>query len=830
MKQIVFAVLTIAMIFALSSCGSSGSKSGGAPVVVSLTDTFAIVAAGSDAVTITATVTGPGGDQGVSWDLSIANTACSPSCGTLKPAPAPSTSAVYTPPKNVPANETATITARAIADPTQTFVFNFQITPAIAILITDKFDTQTAGGPVTDIHAQVTNDATNAGLNWTLTVGGVTCAPDCGTLTADPAPSLVAHYQPPATAPASSDPNAPPTISAISIATPRIKDTFTFIIVAPPVAVSIVNKFSSQPVSGPAVNVNAAVTNDPGNKGVTWTLTAGGVDCTPNCGTLTPTAAPSLSASYTPPTTLPIGIGANPTITATSVADTGRNDSFSFTIANATATLNGPYAFSLRGFNPSGSAPVAIAGAFVADGAGGISNAEFDLNNGGSFVSFPAPMTGTYVVNSASNGIPRVTITFASTPINLVLKCALSSDGKRGQIIQLDNSGFLTAGTLMQQDPTALTGDPGGNYAFGVDSDAPVGQRIVEAGQFVLSAGGTSISGGLADATQFGAANPVAGGVNGGAAIAADVAAAPDGLGRGTMTLNVGGTAVQYCYYVTNGQQLNLLEIDSGAALQSVFSGTAQRQKTLDANTINSTGVFALTGMNVVNSTTVVPDSAIGVLTISGNSVNATFDRNTGTNVTSQQQVTGSIPSGSIPSAAFDPTTGRVVVANTMILGAALYYYDVGKAYLIDITPNSASHALSGQLIPQAAGPFSASSDLAGNLIGRAGGSSTAGPANVDLATTFDGASSYTFTLDLTTTNTGIGSNGQVVDYSETEPFQINDSTVGHGLMKLVGGALGDPAATNEDIVSFYLIGPKQFVAIGNQAGVPSGVLYFDPQ
>jgi hypothetical protein len=804
--------------------------------MVSLTDTFAIVAAGSDAVTITATVTGPGGDQGVSWDLSIANTSCSPSCGTLKPASAPSTSAVYTPPKNVPANETATITARAIADQTQTFVFNFQITPAITILITDKFDAQTAGGPVTDIHAQVTNDATNAGLSWTLTAGGITCAPLCGTLTADPAPSSVAHYQPPATAPASTDLNASPTISAISIATPRIKDTFNFIIVAPPVSLWIVNKFSSQPVGGPAVAVNATVTNDVGNAGLTWTLTTGGGSCSPECGTLVPAAAPSTSATYTPPTTLPLGIGATPTITASSVADPGMNDSFSFTIANATAALSGHYAFLLRGFNPSGTSPVAIAGAFVADGAGGITNAEFELNNGGSVVSFPAPMTGSYVVNSAQNGIPRVTISFAGTP--LVLKCALSSDGKRGQIIQLDNSGFLTAGTLSQQDAAALAGDPAGNYAFGVDSDAPVGQRIVEAGQFVLGTGGTSVTGGLADAMQYAGANPVAGGINGGTAIAADAATAPDALGRGTLTLNVGGTAVQYSYYVTDGQQLSLLEIDSGAALQSLFSGTAKRQQTLDANTINSTGVVALTGMNVVNSA-VVPDSVIGVLAVSGSGSTATYDTNNGTTASTQLTTAGFIPSGSIPSAAFDPATGRVLIANnptaTPFVGvAALYYYDLGKAYVIDITPNNNagafSHALSGQLLPQATGPFSASSDLAGNLVGRAGGSSTAGPANVDFATTFDGASNYSLTLDLTTTNTSLGSSGQVVDYSETDQFQVNDATTGHGLLQLLGGALGDPTPTTEDIVSFYLIGPKQFVAIGNQAGVPSGVLFFAPQ
>src|SRR5262249_15299749 len=189
---------------------------------------------------------------------------------------------------------------------------------------------------------------------------------------------------------------------------------------------------------------------------------------------------------------------------------------------------------------------VIIAGAFIADGSGGISNAEFELNNGGSFVSFPAPMTGSYTVDSSFNGIPRVTITFASMPVNLVLRGALSSDGKRANIIQVDNSGFLTAGTLLQQDPTALAGDPGGNYAFGVDSDAPVGLRIVEAGQFVFGAGGTSVTGGLADAIQYAGSSAIAGGVNGGAAITPGAAAAPDAFWRGTLTLSACRAAGQF--------------------------------------------------------------------------------------------------------------------------------------------------------------------------------------------------------------------------------------------------------------------------------------------
>jgi len=471
---------------------------------------------------------------------------------------------------------------------------------------------------------------------------------------------------------------------------------------------------------------------------------------------------------------------------------------------------------------------VAIAGAFVADGTGGIINAEFEVNSGGSFVSFPAPIRGSYEVDSTFNGIPRMTITFNSMPANLVLKCALSADGKLGHIIQEDSTGFLTSGTLLQQDPAALVADPGGNYAFGVDSDAPVGQRIVEAGQFVLGTGGASITGGLADAIQFGGSSAI-GGVNGGAAISAGTATAPDSLGRGTLTLKVGGTGeVQYSYYVIDAERLNLLEIDGGAALNSLFSGTAKRQKTLDSNTINSSGVVALTGMNLVNGTTVVPDCAIGVLTIAGETATATFDRNSGSSVSTSQQVTGSIPSASIPSAAFDPSTGRVLVANTILTGTVLYYYDAGAAYAIDISPNSASQALSGRLVPRVPGRFSETGDLTGNLIGRAGGSSTAGPPNVDFSSSFDGNENYSLTVDLTTVGASTPLNGLTTSTSDT--FVIDDTTTGHGSFRLFGVALGDPSAAAADNVSLYLIGPKQFVAIGTKAGVPSGVLYFDPQ
>jgi hypothetical protein len=126
MKRVLCAVVAISAIFFVASCGSgSGSNGGTAQLLVVLSNTFTSVGTGSDAIAITVDVAGPGGDQGVAWYLTVAGGNCSPACGTLKPAPAPSMSAVYTPPKDVAANMTATITARAIADQTQASAFSF---------------------------------------------------------------------------------------------------------------------------------------------------------------------------------------------------------------------------------------------------------------------------------------------------------------------------------------------------------------------------------------------------------------------------------------------------------------------------------------------------------------------------------------------------------------------------------------------------------------------------------------------------------------------------------------------------------------------------------
>jgi hypothetical protein len=849
---------------------------------------FTTIEVGGVPVTLNVNVSNDLGGKGVKWELALASVPCSPSCGTLKPAPPPSLSAVYTPPTTIPGNISATITVRSLDDARQVFVFNFEVVPQISVSITTKFSSQTVLGPQVNLAATISNDLLNGGLTWTLTAGGVNCSPVCGTLVVDPSPSLTAHYTPPTVPPTGA--NVSPTITAASVTDPTKNDSFSFTIATPPISITITNPFTLQAVGGGSVTVNASITNDFANAGLTWTLTAGGMNCNSatECGTLTPAAAPSLSAVYTPPAAAPTGADASPTITAIAVTDPTKQASFSFTLVTAASLFNGSYTFLLRGYDSPANAPVAIAGTIVSNGNGLITGGTLDVNDAGTVTTAPGPLSGTFTLDTSFHGIARITVAITNfqlpgTTANFGFKCVLSSDGKRGNAIEYDNSLFLTSGKLLQQDPAALAAaNPAGSYAFGLDSDsggnAGITGRIVEAGQFVLTmgGGGLSVTGGLADASQANAPTPILGPldsvrsvVSAGAPlnVGSSTATSPNpASGRGTLTLSFPGNGANaginittnYAYYIVNAQQLDLIEIDSGSTFHTVQAGTAQLQAPLSASSINSTGVVALTGSAIVtnNGNSVLSSNVvIGQLAIPGTTANTyavSFDRNLGgtpLNVMGFPPTAGvgtvGFPaltaSGAPTFGAFDPTTGRALLASAPFPGvfvgaAAVYLYDTGRGFVVDVTPtninfHSINYALSGMLIPQAAGPFSIQGDLSGNSIALTGGSSITSVPNIDFAVNFDAASSsFTSLLDLTTVDAAVGASGQAHDINITDPFLLDDTVLGRGRIGFPGGAFGNFSAPSLDVGVFYLIGPNQMVVIEQSGFGPSGVIFFDPQ
>jgi hypothetical protein len=451
-------------------------------------------------------------------------------------------------------------------------------------------------------------------------------------------------------------------------------------------------------------------------------------------------------------------------------------------------------------------------------------------------------LSGNYVLDTSFNAIPRVTLNITAGANTVTLKGALSADGTRGKVIEYDASLALNAGTLLQQDPAALTAaNPAGNYVFGLDSDAgsntsggtTIVGRIVEAGQFTLGASGTGVTGGVADAAQAGAPGPVLFGGATPATITAGAATSPDTSGRGTLTLTINGNATNYVYYVVNAQQLNLIEIDAGGAFATVQAGSARLQQAITTNSLNATSVVALTGTAVSGGATSTY-AIVGVLTIPGDgSASVNFELNKAGLVSAGQNPL--VSTGSVLS--FDPTKGRAVLLNTFFFGAAVYLSNAGKGYVIDIsrgTDASGNHGLSGPLVPRTAGPFSVAGDLGGNSIAVAGGSSSPALPNLDFAVTYDGVGTYNTEVDFTNEDLTRGVNGQAQNLLRQGAYTLVDSTVGRGTISFTPGIFGDFTSTQPVYGSFYIIGPNQFVAIGQGpvgTGVdPSGILFFDPQ
>ena len=96
------------------------------------------------------------------------------------------------------------------------------------------------------------------------------------------------------------------------------------------VSVSITDKVTSVQAGAVAVVFLATVQNDSSNSGVTWSLAADGSACSPACGTLS--LATPTTVTYTPPSSAPTAPNNQPTLSATSVAETNKSDSDTFTI------------------------------------------------------------------------------------------------------------------------------------------------------------------------------------------------------------------------------------------------------------------------------------------------------------------------------------------------------------------------------------------------------------------------------------------------------------------------------------------------------------------
>ena len=224
---------------------------------------------------------------------------------------------MYTAPKTVPVPPTVTITAISQAQPTALDTAQVTVMAEITVSVS-PVTASVQSGKTESVTATVKNDTQNKGVTWTLSGAGCTGA-GCGTLSAASSASGAAITY---TAPASVPAPAIVTLTAKSVTDTSKTAAATITVTAPPAVGVSVNPTSASVESGKTHSVTATVTNDPQNKGVTWTLTGAGC-MGAACGALSAASSASgVAITYTAPAGVPSP--ATVTLTAKSVADTSK--------------------------------------------------------------------------------------------------------------------------------------------------------------------------------------------------------------------------------------------------------------------------------------------------------------------------------------------------------------------------------------------------------------------------------------------------------------------------------------------------------------------------
>ncbi len=263
--------------------------------------------------------------KGVTWQVS--GTGCSGSgCGTITKTSF--TQATYTAPSGVTADLAVTVTVTSAADTTKKASAPVVVKPAPQITTASPLPVGTVNLPYS-----VTLQDTGGVGNCTWSLAPQSSLPPgltmngWGVISGSPQSAGSFSF----------------TVQATDAAATPMTAQKQFSITVAQISVTITNKFSTIQPGAAAVTLNATVQNDVSSQGVTWTLTAGSGNCSPDCGILS--GASATSVTYTPPTTAPSAPSNAPTIIATSVADNTRSDFDSFTVSSGPPLAAMGYAY-----------------------------------------------------------------------------------------------------------------------------------------------------------------------------------------------------------------------------------------------------------------------------------------------------------------------------------------------------------------------------------------------------------------------------------------------------------------------------------------------------
>ena len=246
------------------------------------------------------------------------------------------------------------------------------------------------------------------------------------------------------------------------------------------------------------------------------------------------------------------------------------------------STLAGTYAFEMSGQDSGGF--FARIGSFAANGAGGITGGVVDLSSG--IVPGVATVTitsGTYMIGTNGKGtLSLVDSAGATIGLSIVMTSTTA-----GLITETDGTA-TASGNFTVQDATTFASVPNnftGPYVFDVSGVDPNGAGESFVGQFTANGAG-GITTGVVDVNDdFTASGPLP--VSG--TFAAD-ATYGSTFGRGTATLILNGSTVNFAFYAVGAGRIRMLRTNFPAT--SVGDAVAQTG-TIPTATSGLTGSFA---------------------------------------------------------------------------------------------------------------------------------------------------------------------------------------------------------------------------------------------
>src|SRR5579864_934951 len=240
--------------------------------------------------------------------------------------------------------------------------------------------------------------------------------------------------------------------------------------------------------------------------------------------------------------------------------------------------LTGTYIASLNGWED-GKGPLEAAGAFVSNGAGGITNGEMDSGAVVVGAAQSAPLMelirgGCYQLGSDQRGLMIWNIGGTGS---VTFAFSLSAGGQSGHIIEFDDAnpgtspGKRSAGTFFSQTGGPFTlASLGGPFAFYTKGAAPNGTNTDYLREGTVGRFDESTTGGATNGTvNLASATGTGGQTNIDNQIFTGSLTAPDALGRGTATFTyanfngMGPLTLNFAYYIQDANDLLIQSIDT---------------------------------------------------------------------------------------------------------------------------------------------------------------------------------------------------------------------------------------------------------------------------